>query len=179
MKKLLFFLSFFAVAALPAAETDPFVEEVTCFAKEHDENGENLISAQLLEAMFDHTEKRIVYADEKIVSYRLERYSYSGGAHNNRTIKVGSIDRRTGKKLTLTDIVPGKKLAELDRAIKAALVKQKKVKNYANLMKQLQQEPKPIENFYFGKDGLHFIYNEYEIDCYAAGSYDVVVPWQR
>lgn len=180
MKKLLLFLSFFAVTALPAEEEeDPFVAGVTYLAKKCDENGEDLISTHLLEAMFDCTDKKIVYVDEKIFSYRLEFYYYSGGAHNLRTIKVGTIDRRTGKKLTLADIAPGDQLAKLDRAIKLALLKQKKVKTYAELMKSLQAEPKPIENFYFGKDGLHFIYNEYEIDCYAAGSYDVVVPWER
>ncbi len=178
MKNLLFVLCFFAVAALPATGRDRFVDAVADFAKDRDENGEYLISRNLLEALFDNTEREVVYADQRVVSFRIENYSYSGGAHNSRTITVGSIDRKTGKKLTLADIAPGEKLAELDRAIKAALVKQQKVKDYAELMKQLQQEPKPIENFYFGKDGLHFIYNEYEIDCYAAGSYDVVVSWQ-
>ena len=33
----------------------------------------------------------------------------------------------------------------------------------------LQSEVEVVENFYLAKDGLHFVYNEYEIACYAAG----------
>lgn len=34
------------------------------------------------------------------------------------------------------------------------------------------------ENFYLDDCGIHFIYNPYEIDCYAAGTIDIFVPWK-
>ena len=39
----------------------------------------------------------------------------------------------------------------------------------------LQSEVEVVENFYLAKDGLHFVYNEYEIACYAAGPVEVVI----
>ena len=35
----------------------------------------------------------------------------------------------------------------------------------------------PIENFYFDKEGLHFFYNEYDIDCFGAGTFDICIEW--
>ena len=37
--------------------------------------------------------------------------------------------------------------------------------------------PKPTENFYYDKDGLHFVYESYEIHCGAAGSFDLCIEW--
>ena len=39
----------------------------------------------------------------------------------------------------------------------------------------LQSEVDVVENFYLAKDGLHFVYNEYEVACYAAGPVEVVI----
>ena len=39
----------------------------------------------------------------------------------------------------------------------------------------IQSPVKPIENFYRAADGWHFVYNEYEIACYALGAIEVVV----
>ena len=39
----------------------------------------------------------------------------------------------------------------------------------------LQSEVEVVENFYIAKDGLHFVYTEYEIACYAAGPVEVVI----
>jgi len=35
----------------------------------------------------------------------------------------------------------------------------------------------PIENIYFDKEGLHFFYNEYDIDFFGAGTFDICIDW--
>ena len=40
---------------------------------------------------------------------------------------------------------------------------------------KLQGEVTLVENFYIAKDGIHFVFNEYEVACYAAGAVEVVV----
>ena len=44
---------------------------------------------------------------------------------------------------------------------------------------KLQGEVRPIENFCVVKDGLKFVYNAYEVACYAAGAVEVPVKWDE
>ena len=39
----------------------------------------------------------------------------------------------------------------------------------------LQGEVKITDNCFVAQDGIHFVFNEYEVACYAAGSIEVVV----
>ena len=34
------------------------------------------------------------------------------------------------------------------------------------------------ENFYIDEKGIHFVYEPYEIHCYAAGIIDILVPYK-
>lgn len=38
---------------------------------------------------------------------------------------------------------------------------------------------RPIENFCVVEGGLNFVYNEYEVACYAAGAIEVVVSFDE
>ena len=40
----------------------------------------------------------------------------------------------------------------------------------------LQGEVTLTENFYIAGDGLHFVFNEYEVACHAQGLVEVVIP---
>lgn len=112
---------------------------------------------------------RIVYADAKYVSFRAEEYAYNGGAHGNTKITVGTIDRKTGKVLKASDLIPSERKTEVLAALQAGVVKQIGGKE------NLQGEVKIIDNCFVAKDGIHFVYNEYEVACYAAGTIEVVV----
>lgn len=112
---------------------------------------------------------KIVYADRDYLSFYAKDYSYLGGAHGNTIIRVGTISRTTGRILKVGDFVADGKRAALKAALHREAVKALGGKE------NLQSEVEVIENFYFAKDGLHFVYNEYEIACYAAGSVEVVI----
>lgn len=111
---------------------------------------------------------KVVYADEKYVSFRAEEYAYTGGAHGGTKITVGTFDRKTGKILKLADVVPSDRLSPLTKALRAAVVAKLGGED------QLQSEVRPHDNFYIAADGLHFVYNEYEVASYAAGAVEVV-----
>ena len=114
-------------------------------------------------------EYKIVYADRDYLSFYTKEYSYLGGAHGNTVIRVGTISRATGRVLKVGDFVADVKRAALKNALYDGAVKALGGKE------NLQPEVDVVENFYLAKDGLHFVYNEYEIACYAAGSVEVVV----
>ncbi len=114
-------------------------------------------------------EYKVVYADRDYLSFYTKEYSYLGGAHGNTAIRVGTISRATGRILKVGDFVADVKRAALKNALYDGAVKALGGKE------NLQSEVEVVENFYLAKDGLHFVYNEYEIACYAAGPVEVAI----
>lgn len=111
---------------------------------------------------------KVVYADRQCLSFSCCDYAYTGGAHGNTTIAVGTIDRKTGKTLTLEDVPAFADRGTLKKKLHEAVV--------AKIGKNaLQDEVKPHDNFYLAKDGWHFVYNQYEVACYAEGAIEVVI----
>ena len=116
----------------------------------------------------EQCKREMVYLDDRYLSYRIEEYEYSGGAHGSTKVSVGTLDRETGRQLTLVDVFGKDGLAALKSELRKAVVAKIGEEN-------IQSPVKPIENFYFAADGWHFVYNEYEIACYALGAIEVVV----
>ena len=115
-------------------------------------------------------EYKIVYVDARYLSFYVEAYVCAGfNVHGGTSITVGTIDRKTGQVLKAADLIPERRMAE----VRAALVDgvAKKLGGKKNLL----SEPKIIDNCYLGKDGIHFVYNEYEVAPYAEGPVDAVV----
>ena len=119
----------------------------------------------------------VIYSDEWIVSFRIEESEYAGGAHGGKKIAVGTIGLDYGSKLTLSDIVTDEQLPLLTELIRNELMEQFEVNTYQELRQELLSDPVPTNNFYYDGKGLHFVYNEYEIACYARGDFDVCVQW--
>lgn len=114
-------------------------------------------------------EYNVVYADRQYLSFRCSEYAYTGGAHGNTQITVGTIDRKTGKILTLADVPAFADRHALKRRLQDAVVM--KIGKDA-----LQGDVRPHDNFYLSKDGWHFVFNAYEVACYAVGDVEVVIP---
>ena len=60
----------------------------------------------------------IVCRDADKVSYRATDYQYTGGAHGSTLVQVGTVDRKTGRKYKLADIVPESHRSELLRKVR-------------------------------------------------------------
>ena len=112
---------------------------------------------------------KIVYASEKLVSYKIFSWSYSGGAHGMPYTQVGTV--RNGKILKLADLPEN-----IETLWKQALKSHpefKTIKEYSDFLGEL---PKITENFYLDDKGVHFIYQPYEIAPFATGTIDIFVP---
>ena len=121
----------------------------------------------------------VLYANKKFFSYRAEEFSYTGGAHGGTTVSVGSLRRITGKRITLREIAPTaaqqKKLLNL---VTAACAKHFKC-SVEKLPEKLLSKPFLTKNFYLNGKGITFVFNEYEIACFAAGTISVFVPYTQ
>ena len=122
------------------------------------------------------SEYKVVYTDGRtFFSYWAECFMYTGGAHGGTIVKVGTIDVKTGKRLTTADVIPPGKRDEAIAKIREAVIA--KIGGEENLMPSAKEVLSKLqENFFVGKDGLHFIFNEYEVACYAQGVVEVVIP---
>ncbi len=112
-----------------------------------------------------------IYKDKRFVSYRMTSYAYRGGAHGNTSILVGILDRVTGEPKRWRDIVPEKDWAAFEKKVIQAAKDELKRRNTEPLAPLFV-----TENVYIDEKGLHFVYNEYEIACYAVGAVEVTVP---
>jgi hypothetical protein len=99
----------------------------------------------------------------------MEEWEYTGGAHGLTSVTTGVICRKTGRALTLTDVLPQSKHAALLNALRAALIAR------LGSAEALLDEVFIPHNFYVAQDGLHFVYNVYEVACFAAGTLDIVI----
>ena len=113
---------------------------------------------------------KIICSNKEFVSFKIESYSYTGGAHGMTVTIVGTV--RNGKVLKLADL-PG----NMQALWRKAVVKYFKARSFETLVKERDVfKPYITENFYLDKNGIHFIYDPYEIDCFAAGTIDIFVP---
>ena len=116
----------------------------------------------------EQCKREMAYLDDSYLSYRIEEYWYHGGAHGSTKVSVGTLDRETGRQLTLADVFGKDGLASLESELRKAIIAKIGEAN-------IQSPVRPIENFYLAADGWHFVYNEYDIACYAIGAVEVGV----
>ena len=110
---------------------------------------------------------KIVYASKKMVSFKIESWSYTGGAHGMTNTQVGTV--KNGRVLKLADLP--KNIESLWHKALNSHPAIDTIKKYSAIAK-----PKITENFYLDDKGIHFIYQPYEIAPFAMGAIDIFVP---
>ena len=116
----------------------------------------------------------ITESDDRAQLY-LQQYVFLGGAHGSTTVSYFQVDKASGKKLGLKDFISSK--SKLDRLSEKYFRKQNEIPMVGTLMDQgFDAEFSCNENFFFQNDSLFFFYNQYEIACYAMGSFEFGIP---
>lgn len=124
----------------------------------------------------------ILYNDNDILSYELNRYSFTGGAHGMESTQYLVFDLTTGNKITEHDIfIDGfePKLADL-------LKKQLMFDNGFESEEQMltsgyfsAENITPNGNFSLTNEGITYIYNPYEIGAYSLGQTEITIPFAK
>lgn len=161
-------------------ECDDFVGNVVFYLNFEDKEG--FPFGYVTKGLYEKRECKVIFADENIASFLMEKTSYSGGAHPNSTFAVGTFVRgRKDFPLRLEDIMTPEQIPQMTALIRLALREKFGLQTDEELTEATKEfaEPKPTQNFYYDDKGLHFVYNEYEIACYAEGRIDICIQWPR
>ncbi len=122
-----------------------------------------------------------VHSSAKALTVKVETYAYTGGAHPNSGLSFYTFDRKTGRMLTLDDMVED--TTALIGLVEQAFRQQQKIKPDANL----EEEGYFLHEGHFflpdnvgtTRNGLIFYYNPYEIAAYAVGPVQVTIPYEK
>lgn len=114
------------------------------------------------------------------LSYGIEIYSYTGGAHGMTTHIFHVIDLKDMTQVKLSDIFEDRNLDNIAELIKQRLAQKVGNGDTAKLdeMGYDVNAIVPTENFYIDDNGITWQYNSYEIAAYAMGSPTVSVDWE-
>ncbi len=119
----------------------------------------------------------VPWFNDEYFSYLGEEMRYTGGVSSTWTAKCGTIERSTGRKLTIDDIAstPRQKKILLQVLARQRLTGESPYKT----VKELEDNnlmPQLTDNFYFHDEGLTFVYSKYEIDSGSAGVVKILLP---
>lgn len=123
-------------------------------------------------------ETEVVFQSETIITYSINTYSYTGGAHGNDHISLLNFDVSSGALIKNSDL----------------FTKPQEFKNIARTMfiesQQQSNDSFKIEDYFFGNefalpenmgysdDGFILLYNVYEIASYAQGYTEFAIPFE-
>lgn len=117
----------------------------------------------------------VSYQSEEIFSLRFDTYMFTGGAHGYGSTSYLNIDAKTGK--LLDDAALFKDLEGFKKYAEQAFRAQEHIPASDNINStgfMFEQDAFHLPNAIgFNKDGLHLIYNAYEIASYADGAKEI------
>lgn len=113
---------------------------------------------------------------DSLICYTIIRSSYTGGAHGMYTTEYHTYSLSDGFELSLADLFDARQLELLDGAIRRKIAAEYGADSDEALSDRgfFPEYIRPTENFCVTREGLSFLYNPYEIGCYALGSVEVV-----
>ena len=124
-------------------------------------------------------EVKVTFLGKNITSMINTNYIYTGGAHGSTIVLTSVFDNNTGKKYVLGDMIED--TAILKNYIIQGLIKYFEVKTENDMRELLFDRENiilPQTEPYFTKDGLTFIYQQYEIAAYAYGMPEITIEWK-
>lgn len=114
-----------------------------------------------------------------LLTFYIEQYSFTGGAHGLQTRDYTVVNLRTGRPVSLNEIFSG----DYESALTDLLTKKiRKIHNIGSDNKLTDngffvESIKPTNNFYLTINGIGFFYNHYEIAPYSNGPDDIFIPF--
>jgi hypothetical protein len=156
------------VTSIPAA-LDAFVKQYESFKTDFPET----------EQVWELTvETELVFESSTVLTYAINTYSFTGGAHGNDRVQLLSFNPQTGAVFDNSELIRDQ---DAFREIAEAYFLSSQKDSNANFSMEdffFGEEFKLPENIGFNEEGLILLYNVYEIASYAQGYTEFVIPYE-
>jgi hypothetical protein len=125
---------------------------------------------------------RVLYVSDLFLSYAVDFYGYSGGAHGNRSVHNSVIDLNTACPIFLCDLFSVGATDEVSDLLRRQLAADQGCETPDQLADLGFFSPREIdltENFYVDDRGITWQYNPYDIAPYSFGIVSVTLTWDQ
>ncbi len=125
-----------------------------------------------------HNQLNVMYENGETITLAYYVYAYDGGAHGNYSTTLLNINKKSGSKLYLKDILSPEGINALPDLLDKSARKQYRIGNNKSLESSgfFTNTLQPGENFYITSRGIGFYYSPYEIRPFSDGEINLFVP---
>jgi hypothetical protein len=123
----------------------------------------------------------ILFQDKNILSYSVHHSDYTGGAHGSLNVLYYTVDLNELTTITEESIFAPNYYKLLTTKIVENLMKKFEVDSPEELVNEGifdVEQIAPNNNFWINNEGVHYIYNQYEIAPYSMGPIEVTIPYE-
>jgi hypothetical protein len=122
----------------------------------------------------------VMVASDTLISLRIDRESFTGGAHASYVTNFVNIDPKTGTAYLLDAMLRAGYEEELNRLAEDDLREQLGLNENDSVgAPPLDQTFRLNENYGFRKEGIVFYFNDYEVPSFAEGPTEVLIPYEK
>ena len=144
------------------------------YQKEYDEAKKEMLESPII-GVDETLDLAFSHQRGKLAVFLINYYSYGGGAHGVGGYHYLNIDLETKKLLSFDDVFKPNQQAKLKELLWERYTRYGEVKDEEAFTSKDAFEV--TDNFYLDHDGIHFVYNVYEIASYAEGPQELVIEW--
>lgn len=122
----------------------------------------------------------VLFEDENVLSYSVQHSDYTGGAHGSLSVLYYTIDLNKLTTITEESIFKPNYFKFLTSKIIERLMLKYEVDTPEELLNEGFfdiNEIAPNNNFWINNEGIHYIYNQYEIAPYSMGPIEITIPY--
>ncbi|MGA3013271.1 MAG: DUF3298 domain-containing protein [Bacteroidales bacterium] len=116
-----------------------------------------------------------------ILSFYIDHYAFTGGAHGLMTRQHTVVNLWNGKEVELKDIFKENTEKQISQIIGEKIHMKLHLPTTQSLSDAgfFKDTIKPADNFYITYEGIGFYYNQYDIAPYASGTFDIFIPFSE
>lgn len=131
-------------------------------------------SPEFAQNWFNNSGMKVFSKDNDFMTVQYTGDGYTGGAHGYYYENYNVFDLKNNKSVQLSDVVSNTDSSLWKNILMDNFLKNDLEKGQAEMI--LVKDIPLNDNFYFDKEFLYFLYNQYEITAYAAGTVLIKIP---
>lgn len=155
-----------------------YIDDAHNYGKEWEDENNEFIDFSNYE---QHTGTSIEYVSAYMITISTAQSSYLGGAHGSYYIKYYNISTQDGNLVTEEDLFKKGYKPQLAQLIQNEVERRNQSANEDQQISLLVEinEIAPNANFYFDKNYIVYVFNQYEIAPYVQGVIEIRIPIKK